>query len=132
MSLMSLMSPMRKILFAVIGLSLLSGCMDMDDATQPVTTVVQLERPSGFVNLTDLSGHTVTLKSATETMTAVTDASGRATFTDLAPDHQAHFVLYDDASTITAKLRTAESCGVDTAFLLYSEVADLLPEICAE
>ena len=53
-------------------------------------------------------------------------------FTYLAPDHQAHFVLYDDASTITAKLRTAESCGVDTAFLLYSEVADLLPEICAE
>ena len=53
-------------------------------------------------------------------------------FTYLSRDRQAHFVLYDDASTVLAKLRTAESCGVDTAFLLYSEVAAMLPEICAE
>ena len=53
-------------------------------------------------------------------------------FTYLAPDRRAHFVLYDDASTIRAKLQTARSCGVDTAFLLYAEVAEMLPELLAE
>lgn len=122
MSLMSLMSPMRKILFAVIGLSLLSGCMDMDDATQPVTAVVQLERPSGFVNLTDLSGHTVTLKSATETMTAVTDASGRATFTDLAPD------IYDismsaDVSGDQYKVYTGQNVDPRQKFMMTGSLS---------
>ena len=53
-------------------------------------------------------------------------------YTYLDRDGRAHFVLYDDASTVLAKLRVAESCGVDTAFLLYAEVAGMLPELCAE
>ena len=52
-------------------------------------------------------------------------------FTYLAPDRRAHFVLYDDASTVAQKLRVAESCGVRTAFLLYAEVAGMLGELCA-
>lgn len=52
-------------------------------------------------------------------------------FTYLAPDRRAHFVLYDDASTIAQKLRVAENCGVKTTFLLYAEVGTMLAEVCA-
>lgn len=52
-------------------------------------------------------------------------------FTYIASDRKAHFVLYDDASTIVQKLRVAESCGVHAAFLLYAEVSEMLGEIRA-
>ena len=40
-----------------------------------------------------------------------------------------HFVLFDDAGTITQKLRLAEAQGYRTAFLMYPEVRDLLPRL---
>lgn len=40
-----------------------------------------------------------------------------------------HFVLFDDAGSIQKKLRVARSLGVETAFLPYGELHDLLEEL---
>lgn len=61
------------------------SCVDFDDTTPPVTATVQLVRPDAFVNMTDMSGLTVTLQSEDVTVTATTDASGRVVVSDLAP-----------------------------------------------
>lgn len=63
----------------------LSSCVDFDDTTPPVTATVQLVRPDAFVNMTDMSGLTVTLQSDDATVTATTDAAGCVVIADLAP-----------------------------------------------
>ena len=40
-----------------------------------------------------------------------------------------HFVLFDDADTMTQKMNTAAGMGFSTAFLMYPEVRDLLPKL---
>lgn len=77
---------MKKTFLLFTTICLLTGCMDMNDTTQPVTATIQLLAPDGFSNMNDMAGMTVTLQSETETATAVTDASGKAVFSDLAPD----------------------------------------------
>jgi len=42
---------------------------------------------------------------------------------------QTRFVLFDDAETLAQKLRLGGALGYRTAFLVYPEVADLLPEL---
>ena len=46
------------------------------------------------------------------------------TYTD--PDGRAHFVLYDDASTLAAKLAQLTGCGVQTVFALFPDAAALM------
>ncbi len=46
------------------------------------------------------------------------------TYTD--KDGNAHFVLYDDASTLEAKLAQLSGCGVQTVFALFPDAAALL------
>ncbi len=41
----------------------------------------------------------------------------------------AHFVLYDDAYTITVKMRRADSMDISPVFMLYSEMRELLGQI---
>lgn len=41
----------------------------------------------------------------------------------------AHFVLFDDADTIRFKMKLAQNMSLPCAFLLCSEVEDLLPEL---
>ena len=65
---------------------LFTSCMDMDDTTPPVSTAIQLVRPADFVNMTDLSGYTITLQSGIDRITAVTDAEGRVSLSELAPN----------------------------------------------
>lgn len=40
---------------------------------------------------------------------------------------RAHFVLFDDAETLRRKCALAQSLGIQEAFVMYPEVADLLP-----
>ncbi len=40
-----------------------------------------------------------------------------------------HFVLFDTAASIMKKLSIAQQLGIGEAFLLYSEVQDILPEM---
>lgn len=40
-----------------------------------------------------------------------------------------HFVLFDDAGTLRQKIRLARELRIREAFLMYPEVADILPEI---
>lgn len=42
---------------------------------------------------------------------------------------RAHFVLFDTAETLRCKLRLGRERGMETAFLMYPEVSDLLPEL---
>lgn len=42
---------------------------------------------------------------------------------------RAHFVLFDTAETLRRKLRLGRERGMETAFLMYPEVSDLLPEL---
>ncbi len=41
----------------------------------------------------------------------------------------AHFVLFDDAESLRQKRTQAQELGIGQFFLLYPEVADLLPEL---
>lgn len=43
-----------------------------------------------------------------------------------------HFVLFDDAGSIRKKLRVAGEAGVDTAFLPYSQLGDLVGELLGQ
>jgi len=52
-------------------------------------------------------------------------------FTYMSRDHGAHFVLYDTAGSIRAKLQVALACGVSRFVLAWPEVDDLLPAILA-
>mgnify|MGYP003227371686 CR=1 FL=1 len=40
-----------------------------------------------------------------------------------------HFVLFDDAETLRQKVRLAQGLGIQTAFLIFPEISDLLPEL---
>lgn len=40
-----------------------------------------------------------------------------------------HFVLFDDVETLHRKVRLAQSLGIREAFVMYPEVADILPEL---
>ena len=40
-----------------------------------------------------------------------------------------HFVLFDDAETLRQKVKLAQNLGIQTAFLMFPEVVDLLPEL---
>lgn len=44
-------------------------------------------------------------------------------------EHQSHFVLFDDADTIRFKLRLGNELSLPCAFLLCSEVSDLLQDL---
>ena len=47
------------------------------------------------------------------------------TYTDR--EGAAHFVLFDDADTLAAKLAQLAGCGVQTVFALYPDAAGLIP-----
>lgn len=69
------------------GLLLLSSCVDMNDATQPISARIQLVQPTECIQPADLSSRTVTLLSANgESRQSLTDAQGVATFSDVVPD----------------------------------------------
>lgn len=40
-----------------------------------------------------------------------------------------HFVLFDDAGTLRQKMQAGAALGIQTAFLMYPEVWDLLPQL---
>lgn len=42
---------------------------------------------------------------------------------------ETHFVLFDNAQTLKQKLALGERLGIQTAFVMYPEVKDLLPEL---
>ena len=44
-------------------------------------------------------------------------------------DGETHFVLFDDAQSLRAKLSLGMQLGFTAAFLMYPEVRDLLPEV---
>ena len=44
-------------------------------------------------------------------------------------DGETHFVLFDDAQSLKAKLSLGTQLGFTAAFLMYPEVRDLLPEV---
>ncbi|MBR2131447.1 MAG: hypothetical protein IJ955_02735 [Oscillospiraceae bacterium] len=44
-------------------------------------------------------------------------------------DCQLRFVLFDDAQTLRQKMQMAQHMGIRTAFLMYPEVEDILPEL---
>lgn len=76
-----------QLFFATLAMLIVVGCVDYNDATGPVSQKVQISLPASVTGTLDLSGKTVTLSSATgAAYTALTDASGVATFSDLAPD----------------------------------------------
>ena len=77
------MQKIHQILF--VGLTVLTGCVDFNDTTPPVTATVQLVRPDAFVNMDDMSGLTVTMQSDETIVTAQTDAAGLVVLAGLAP-----------------------------------------------
>ena len=94
-----------------------TSCVDFNDTTQPVTATIQLVRPDGFINMTDMSGMTVTLQSDEGMLTAVTDAAGRAVISDMAPG------TYDVSTSATISRSeyeqyTGEAVGGQMGFIM--------------
>ena len=80
------MKPKIIILFTLhFSLFTLLSCMDLDDATQPVSVKVQVQMPDALKGA-DVSGRTVTLNLSGQSISAQTDASGIATFQNIVPD----------------------------------------------
>lgn len=52
-----------------------------------------------------------------------------ANYFSYAEDGRLHFVLFDTVETLRRKMQLARERGIETAFLQYPEVADLLPEL---
>ena len=50
-------------------------------------------------------------------------------FTYMSRSTGAHFVLFDDAESLRQKRALAQEVGIRQFFLLYPEVADLLPAL---
>lgn len=76
----------RFLLFGLASLSLLTACVDYDDATTEVGFKVKIGMPANFRAGADLSGNTVTLTQGSRTYSATTNAEGVATFSQLIPD----------------------------------------------
>lgn len=64
----------------------ITSCVDFNDATSPISARVKLEMPAEFTQGSDLAGHTVVLTVGGQQISAVTDAEGVATFSNLVPD----------------------------------------------
>ncbi len=100
------------LLSLVLPASILTSCVDFDDATQATSVTVQLLRPSEFAKDVDLSGKTVVLRLGSQSTSALTDAGGVATFTGIAPD------VYDISTSwsITAE-EYVDATGTDEAVM---------------
>lgn len=100
------------LLSLVLPASILTSCVDFDDATQATSVTVQLLRPSEFAKDVDLSGKTVVLRLGSQSTSALTDAGGVATFTGIVPD------VYDISTSwsITAE-EYVDATGTDEAVM---------------
>lgn len=70
----------------VLTFSLLTSCVDMNDATGPVTVKVRLTQPDDCKQQMKLSGRTITMQIGTQTISAQTDENGEASFSHITPD----------------------------------------------
>ncbi|MBR6121194.1 MAG: DUF4876 domain-containing protein [Prevotella sp.] len=79
---------MRKTAFLLTALLALASCADFDDATTPIGSpvTITLQRPDKFVDASSMAGRSVTLKTEGQTITVLTDAMGKATFSQLTPN----------------------------------------------
>ena len=80
----------------------------------------------------------ITAETTPEELSALREKCGAAVFfsEELCANYfsytaqgRAHFVLFDTAETLRCKLRLGRERGIETAFLMYPEVSDLLPEL---
>lgn len=74
------------LIFSLIILTTVSGCVDYNDVTKEVNLRIQILAPSQFVNSSSLEGHTVTLNLNGSEQTAQTNAEGIAVFNHIVPD----------------------------------------------
>lgn len=65
--------------------TLLTSCVDFNDATQPTAVNVQLVMPAEFT-ADDFAGHEVVISMGSKRLAATTDAQGLASFEGLVPD----------------------------------------------
>jgi len=72
----------------IIASLTLTSCADFDDATTAIKddVTVTLLKPDEFSSVASMAGRHVELRSDNQTVTATTDAQGKATFTQLTPD----------------------------------------------
>ena len=66
--------------------SVLTSCIDYDDATTEISARVQLSMPEEFTAGSNLNNHEIVLIQGTKRIVGKTDAEGIATFTGLIPD----------------------------------------------
>lgn len=66
--------------------TLMTACVDFDDATHEISATIQLLTPGEFSNGSGLEDRTVTLTQGSNTLTGTTDADGQVLFSGLTPD----------------------------------------------
>ena len=74
-----------KFILLLSFLTLLTSCMDFDDATQPISVKVQVQMPDALKGA-DVSGHNIIMNLGGQTISAKTEADGVASFKDIVPD----------------------------------------------
>lgn len=74
-----------KFILLLSFLTLLTSCMDFDDATQPISVKVQVQMPDALKGA-DVSGHIIIMNLGGQTISAKTEADGVASFKDIVPD----------------------------------------------
>ena len=74
-----------KFILLLSFLTLLTSCMDFDDATQPISVKVQVQMPDALKGA-DVSGHNIIMNLGGQTISAKTEADGVASFKEIVPD----------------------------------------------
>ena len=77
---------MKRIYTIIAAILTLTSCVDFSDATSETSARIQLLMPEEFTGATTLSGHEIILQQGSSRLSAVTDAKGVATFSNIIPD----------------------------------------------
>lgn len=67
-------------------MTMLSSCVNFDDATTPVSVTVQLVQPAECTSAANVQGKTVSMIIGGQTISAQSDADGKALFANIVPD----------------------------------------------
>ena len=77
---------MKKTYLISAAILAFTSCVDYNDATTETSVRIQLQQPEEFTTSADLTGHNIIMMQGEKRLSATTDATGMAIFSNLIPD----------------------------------------------
>jgi hypothetical protein len=77
---------MKKTYLISAAILAFTSCVDFNDATTETSVRIQLQQPEEFTTSADLTGHNIIMIQGEKRLSATTDATGIAIFSNLIPD----------------------------------------------